>query len=868
MSLDPGTRVGPYEIVELAGAGGMGEVYRARDTNLDRDVALKFLPAAFVSDAERLQRFEREAKVLASLTHPNIAQIYGVERAGTGQVLVLEYVHGEDLSDRTARGALPLADALPIARQVAEAVEAAHESGVIHRDLKPGNIKVTPDGRVKVLDFGLAKAVDPPPATGSVSESPTLTARATQLGVILGTAAYMAPEQARGKPVDRRADVWAFGAVLYEMLTGQRAFGGDDITAVLARVIEREPDLTRLPAGTPPDVRHLIARCMTKDPTRRLRDIGEARVTLDDVVSGRTGAGSEPAVRAAAARRGPPLVPWGIAAALAVLSLYLLAGPRRQDANTPAVNAALNLPTDVEFFASPQLSADGSTAAFVGVREGVRKVFIRRLDSFDVLPLPGTEVTSVVALSPDGSSVALVTNESHVLRVSTDGTVSQRLATSADFTAALAWGADDRIVFGRDGRLWSVAASGGEAQALTTLAADRSETRHQLPMVSSDAAVVFYQSYGGARGDEIELHAIDQAAGTRWVVTRDDSQAIWASADRIVLARDGALFTTGLRDGRLTGSPVRVYDDLLYTVNSGWAASMSDSGSLLAASANVARGQLMWVSPAGVETPVGGPVRSYDNPRLGPDGRRVVFSDGDGLWMLDVSRGAVSRVAPGGRFPIWIDANRIAYRLVTGLFVMRADDPGTAELLPDTGYNDYPASVSPDGTTMGIVRITATTSGDVYLVPLDGSGPPVPFIATEAYEGGAQFSPDGRWMAYTSDETGAPEVYLTPYPAANRRFPVSSDGGLHPLWSRDGRRIYYRTGQRMMAVDVTLGDEPILSTPKVLFERQYRFGPNLSIPHYGLGPDGDTLLMVKEEPGAGSLNLLTHWLQRPGVGRD
>jgi hypothetical protein len=806
------------------------------------------------------------------MNHPHIAQVFGLEtvKAGgpegqaAGRAIVMEFVAGRSLEAAIGTTGIPLGDALPLARQIADALEAAHERGIIHRDLKPANIMLTLDGQVKVLDFGLAKAADPSSSSGSVSESPTLTARATQMGMIIGTAAYMSPEQARGKSVDRRADVWAFGVVLYEMLTGQRAFAGPEITDVLAKVIERDADFDRLPPATPATIRTLLRRCLTKDPKQRLRDIGEARVTIDEVIAGRAGHDAPKVAGVAASRTRPSWLPWGIAGLLAVTSLYLIARPPATVSPPQSISAALSLPSDVEFYGNSVLSADGAVAAFIGVRQGVRQIYIRRLDTAEVVPVPGSETASVCGLSPDGSQVVFVNSFGLLMRMSIDGTASQQLATSADYTLSVTWGPDDRVIFAKDAVLWSVPAAGGEGRALTSLDAAQGEVRHHAPVVSTDAAFLFYQSLGGANGTEFKLKALELANGTVTVVADDNSQAVWASADQIVLARDSALFVGRLQNGRLEGTPVRLYDDVAQDQGGSASADVSDTGNLIAAIADVSLGRLFWVSMAGVDTPVAGPVREYTNPRLSPDGRIVLFNGRDGLWTLDIARGTLTKIASGLGFGVWIDSTRIAYRVNTGVVTMSADGTGGAVPLKGTQYNDYPASVSSDGALLATVRINQATSGDVYVFPLDGSGPARPFLATPAYEGGGQFSPDGKWMLFTSDENGAPEVYLTPFPAADRRIPVSSDGGLHPLWSGDGRRILYRAGQRMMAVDVTPGDEPRLSPPRVLFDRQYKFGPNLSLPHYSLGLDGQSLLMVKEEAGARSLSFISHWLQRPG----
>jgi serine/threonine-protein kinase len=446
------------------------------------------------------------------------------------------------------------------------------------------------------------------------------------------------------------------------------------------------------------------------------------------------------------------------------------------------------------------------------------------------------------------------------MRLSVDGTASQRLATGADFVAGLAWSADGQIVFGRAGSLWAIPAAGGDARALTTLDAARGEVAHRLPVASTDSAFVFYTSTAADGHDT--LHGVDLGTGRQFVALPEAYQAIAAFPDRLVLARDGALYAARLRDGQVTEAPIRVREDVTFAANLGFAASVSASGDLVAAGSAVSLGRLVWVTSDGTETPVIGSSREYANPRVSPDGRRLVFSAGDGLWTLDLARGAMTKLAPSGAgYAQWAGPDHIVFRSATALAMIRTDGTGGEQALAATGSSDFPASVSPDGRTLAFIRISPVTSGDIYVVPLDGAEAPRSLFETPAYEGGGQFSPDGRWIVYTSDEGGEAQVYLSPYPQADRRYSVSSGGGLHPLWSPDGRHIYYRDGQRLMAVDVTLGPEPNLSTPRLLFDQQYRFGPNLSIPHYSLSPDGKRFLFVREEPGARSLDFVTNWLQ-------
>jgi predicted Ser/Thr protein kinase len=460
--LAAGTRLGPYEIIAALGAGGMGEVYRARDTKLNRDVAIKVLPDLFAQDPERLARFTREAQTLAALNHPHIAQVYGRE----ANALVMELVDGDDLSSIIARGPIPLAEALAIARQISDALEAAHEQGIVHRDLKPANVMVRPDGTVKVLDFGLAKVLAPEGAmaSGGAMNAPTLTRNATELGVILGTAAYMAPEQARGKPVDRRADIWAFGCVLYELVTGRRAFDGEDTADVLARLIEREPDWNALSAKTPADVRWLLMRCLTKDAKGRLRDIGEARVTLDEVLA----RGSSAAIAVTLQAGAPPraswrrALPWGLAIVLGTIAV--LPNFRAPDARRPGpIHVEINLPADVEFFSGPSLSADGRTLAFVGGRLGTRQIYTRSLDEMAVRPVAGTDTAVSVALSPDGAAAAFVTNDTRLKRVVLANGVVESLADGASIYSGPAW-AGESIVFSRGASLALRSRDGAERE--------------------------------------------------------------------------------------------------------------------------------------------------------------------------------------------------------------------------------------------------------------------------------------------------------------------------------------------------------------------------------------------------------------------
>ena len=495
MALAPGTRLGVYEVTAPIGEGGMGQVFRARDTTLNRDVALKVLPDSFANDPDRLARFTREAHTLASLNHPNIAHIHGLEESGGVRALVMELVEGDDLSQRIARGAIPIDEALTLAKQMAEALEAAHEQNIIHRDLKPANIKVRPDGTVKVLDFGLAKATGPSEASG---DAPTMRSPAmTQAGMILGTAAYMSPEQARGKTVDKRADIWAFGCVLHEMLTGARLFAADSVPETLGLIFSREPDLTRLPTATPARVRTLIARCLVKDPRQRLRDIGEARLALDAARD--TPGAVQPSMVPTLWR----WAPWGVAAALALVAAWALWSQTRPATTAPQVTyLEIGFPREVEIFPAtslaPAISPDGRTVAMIGVRDGLRRVFLRRLDRPEATELRDTVGANGAVFSPDGGSVAVRLSSGLITRIALADQQRNVLTSGVDANLSITW-SEAGIIFGREGALWIVSPEGGVPRALTVLEAARHEVAHDNAVVLPGGRLVLFTSQTRAR---------------------------------------------------------------------------------------------------------------------------------------------------------------------------------------------------------------------------------------------------------------------------------------------------------------------------------------------------------------------------------
>jgi serine/threonine protein kinase/Tol biopolymer transport system component len=839
----------------------MGEVYRARDTKLNRDVALKILPEAFASDPDRLARFTREAQTLAALNHPNIAAIYGIE----GNALVMELVEGEDLSAVIARGPLPFADALPIARQISEALEAAHELGIVHRDLKPANIKVRADGTVKVLDFGLAKAMDPALSAPSanVANSPTFSVHATRMGVILGTAAYMAPEQARGKAVDKRADIWAFGVVLFEMLAGRRPFDGEDITGVLARVLERDPEWPLLPAATPAALRALLERCLAKDPKARLRDIGEARHTIDGLLAGRFGLTA--AVPVTSTTRSASWIPWSIAAGLAILAVtgWLRPGRAPDSARGPT-RVELSLPENVEFYTSPRISADGRRIAFIGVHLGTRTVYLRDLDQAGARPVAGTEGSIFVAFSPDAQSIAIISAEARLKRITLDSGSIEEMASGVDIVGGLDWTNDGQILFGAVTKILAVPATGGSPREI--VAASAGEATIAGPAATPDGKTLLFTSWSpGVGSQRPRIEAVPMAGGPRRVVIDDAGYALATMPGRLLFQRNGSIYSMKFDAARaeVSGTATKLTDEARDSPTGGVAADVNPGGDVVFADTHVFNGRLTWVSlDGGIERMIPVPPRSYNNPRVSPDGHTVAYSDASAIWTTDTERGAQSRIFQGSDaltgFPIWSpDGTRVFFRTSSGIVSMRADGGGQPEGVPGSVRTDYPNAISRDGSTLLITRISAATSGDIALLPVKG-GASKPLVSTPAYDGGAQFSPDGLWVSYVSNTSGKMEVYLRAVDGSEQHQ-VSTSGGLGALWSRDGRRIFFRNAQQFFVVDVTPGPQLVLSPPRLLFEHPYAFGPNITIANYSLGANDKDFLLVNA--GAGHLTLIFNWLR-------
>ncbi len=887
MPLTLGSRLGAYEIRSAIGAGGMGEVYRARDTKLNRDVALKFLPEVFAADADRVARFEREAQILASLNHPNIAAIYGFEdfRGGGSadppvKALVLELVEGPTLADRIATGRAPFEEALSIARQIAEALGAAHDHGVIHRDLKPANIKLRADGTVKVLDFGLAKMSDPDPGTSGLSQSPTVTSPAvTRAGIILGTAAYMAPEQALGKVADARSDIWAFGLVLYEMLTGQRGFTGDATVEVLSNVLKAEPDWTALPPTTPPAVKSLLRRCLQKDPTRRLRDIADARFQIEEALTEPAGAATAktPApLRATRAR-----LVWVIAALLVVMVTGFAGGLwyLRTTQPTPAeVRLEINAPPTADP-TSLAISPDGKTVVFVATTEGKSRLWVRPLDAISARALPGTENARFPFWSPDSRSVGF-SADAQLKRVDLDNGSIRVLASGGAESGT--WNRDGTIVFdqGLGNALFRVSADdGGELTRVTQ--SGPAQFDPWSPRFLPDQRHYLFYASGTAPGIYLgELGSLE----TRRLL--DAEAAAVGSAGYLMFVRQGTLLAQRFDPARLelTGSPVAVSEQIVAnTAEQSVALSVALDGPIVYRSGpSGGQSHLVWFDRSGKpletvgESAVVSPALSFDGGRLAFSRRIAGTTD---VWLLDLNRGVPSRFTfdrGNDNFPIWSpDGSRVAWGSTRNgkvdIFVKPADGTGPEELLLGTHRGQGVSDWSPDGRFVLYHAMTRPTGNnqDIWAMPLGGDRKPFPVVESEtSVEINAQFSPDGDWIAYQSNESGRNEIYVQPFRGPGRKERVSSGGGVQARWRRDGQELFYlAAGNRLTAVPIRLDRERHsidIGTPASLFAPHLPGdAQNIAFRHYVVSRDGQRFLVNTLEEVTLPITVILNWKPKP-----
>jgi serine/threonine protein kinase/Tol biopolymer transport system component len=899
-----GRRLGPYAVGARLGSGGMGDVYRARDTQLHRDVAIKVMAPDVVHDRDHVARFEREAHILASLNHTNIAAIYGVEHTDGVQALVLELVEGPTLADRLAHGPIPVDDALSIARQIAEALEAAHEQRIIHRDLKPANIKVRPDGTVKVLDFGLAKLTQAanvtPPGHASAVTSPAMT---TGVGVILGTAAYMSPEQARGHDADRRSDIWAFGGVLYEMLTGRRAFAGDDMADVLGAVVHLEPDWGLLPPDVPPPVRTLLQACLSKDRRERVADISTALFVLKKSASLAVPDGNDPVPRGKApwTRMAMPLAVAVAAAAAVSVALWLATRPGGSVASrvsrlqiTPSGSAALTV-TGTDLAITP----DGSRVVYVGNRG--TQLFVRALDALAPVAV-FTGGPTAPFLSPDGQWIAFVDNGQLLKRVRLTGGPVGTLATLDSLVRGATWVADDTIVASTNNGatgLLRVSTTGGPTTVLTRPDRTQGEADHRWPQALPGGRTVLFTITALNGGiDAAQVAVLDLETGSRTVLFRGGSHARYvpsrqSSSSRggdghLVYASAGALWAVAFDPAgpESRGTPVPVVPEVVTTELGAVDAAVADDGTLAYVSggqlaAGLGPNTLVWVDRQGRETAIPAPPRGYVQPRVSPDGTRIASFIADrefDVWVWNLAREGTTlnrrTFDPGADgTPVWTtDSRRLIFTSeqagVRNLF-WQAEDGGGAERLNESPNRQAATGVSPDG--LAIFTETApATREDVMAVSLDAAKKVRSLVQSASRERNGVVSPDGRWLAYEADSSGRFEIWVRPYPAVGTtQWQVTTGGGTRPLWMPQGQELLYvAPSGAVMGLAVPSGSSWGATTPRLLVRDGYYTNPLDPIRTYDISPDGQRFLLIKRDTSSpppadvsGSLVVVLNWVE-------
>lgn len=885
MTLPAGTRVGPYEILASIGAGGMGEVYRARDPKLGRDVAIKILPGIFSGDPDRLARFEREARTLATLNHPNIAQVYGLEQVseatgnnqpGRVSALVMELVEGEDLAQRLERGAIPLDEALPIARQIADALEAAHERGVIHRDLKPANIKLRPDGVVKVLDFGLAKAMDPTEASNAaLMNSPTITSPATQMGMVIGTAAYMAPEQAKGRAVDRRADLWAFGVVLYEMLTGKRAFEGADVSELLVSVLRDDPSHDALPAGTPASIRRLLRRCLEKDRAKRLDSMAAARLDIDDAL-----AAPRDERGAAATTAAPTGLRFALAAAMAAVVL-LAAGAAAGWGlkKTPEVDRplarfavpwsdgeslnALNLP-------AVALSRDGRRIVY----RTAQGVFVRDLADPETRQI-GRLTTIGVWLSPDSEWVLLRT-PSGLARVPARGGQVEDLVLAPSTTGAH-WVGDGTIIYSTPQQILRIPETGGTPEVL--IKAANVTTLLAFPQVLPGGRLLYHEwrAAGGAVEGGTIVSDLD---GSNAVTLLKDESARYLPNGFLIYARDGRahLLPFDAASERITGPAIPVPETVVVSAQTGWAqmdVSANGTAAFISSRTSENRTTLAWTEADGRAAPALSVLRVYSDLRLSPDGRRVaahLWDEQNDIWVADLTRSTLTRVtftANEEETPVWSpDGRELAYASdrtpSPRAVVRRAADGGassTEHVVWQSTDHFHVNDWSADGRTIIVEVRRSGTANDLVAIDV-ATGKERVLLASSFRERQGRISPDGRWLAFTSDESGRDEVYVQEFPSLARRVTVSTAGGAEPVWSRDGRRLFFRGDGKMLSSSATGPLE--FSAPAPVFTDTFGRTQGDTHTHFDVDAAGRFLVITSPSTSRerGQVHVVLNWEQQ------
>jgi len=882
MYLMIGKTLGNFALEAQIGKGGMGEVYKAKDQKLGRDVAIKVLPEEFAKDTDRVARFKREARLLASLNHPNIAAIHGLEESDGTHFLVLELIEGETLADRIKSGQITVEESLKLALQIAEALEAAHEKGVIHRDLKPANIKVTADGKVKVLDFGLAKAFAGEQASMNLSNSPTLSNAVTLQGVILGTAAYMSPEQARGMSVDKRTDIWAFGCVLFEMLTGQQTFHGEDVTEVLAAVVRAEANLDLLPVNIQPRIREVISRCLQKDLKDRYRDIGDAQFEVKQVLADPSGVLVQPVTAAKPKKKLRVGIPWLAAAIILTATIAGLAVWKLKPAEPrQVVRFYQELPKELQF-AMPTLhcvavSADGKQIVY-GTPGGL---YLRSVDELEAKLIIGTEKNPVNPFfSPDGKWIGYCsTADNKLKKIAISGGASVILCDAVMITGA-SWNTDNTIVYSETGKgIMRVSANGGNPELLVK----QTGIFLAAPKILPDKKTLLFTD---VMPDKNQIVVQSLESGERKVLIEGGDDAFYLPTGHLVYMIEGILYATPFDLSRLEvyGDTIPIVAGIFREASGAPQIALSNSGTLVyvpgvTGSRGIQR-TLVWVDRNGMEEPLAAQSNDYRNPRISPDGTKVamIISSGEksDIWIWDIVRGTMTRLTFNeASFPLWsLDGQRVAFGLGSphAVYWKAADGTGEDEKLgsvPDETI--IPWSWSNDGKTLVASKLNRNVDWDIGSMSMEGDHEWKPLLQEKCDERAPEISPDGRWMAYSSNESGKDEIYVRAFPDVNKgRTHISTDGGNSPLWSPDGRELFYRNGDAVMAVAVETEPTFKAGKPETLFSGTYA-SASQQAHTWDISPDGKRFLMMKEvastsesaaaEETPRKINIVLNWFE-------
>jgi serine/threonine-protein kinase len=882
MPLNAGTRLGPYEILAPLGAGGMGEVYRARDTRLDRTVAVKILPSHLSSDPTLRQRFDQEAKAISSLNHSHICALYDVGHQDGTDFLVMEYLEGETLAKLLQKGPLPIAQVLKLGVEIADALDKAHRSCIVHRDLKPGNIMITKSG-AKLLDFGLAKAALPLASGATLTAAVTRTSPVTQPGTVIGTFQYMSPEQVEAKELDARSDIFSLGAVLYEMLTGQRAFLGKSQLSVASAILEKEPEpISTLQPQTPPSLDHAIHRCLAKDPDDRWQTVRDLELELKWIAEG----GSQVVLSPKASERSTlgwralalSLTTLLLGAVIASLATWnLKPSPPR-----PVSRTVIALPPGQQLAGLEQpavaISPDGSQLAYVAIQGGTQQVYLRTMDSLESRPIPGTEGGVNPFFSPDSQWLGFFSGQK-LKKIALSGGAALTLSDVV-FPGGASWGGRGTISLATaiNGALRQVSDGGGAQQPLTQR--EPAEVAHRWPEFLPDGKTILFVTSGASFDwSNAQIIAQSLATGERQTVLQGGTQPRYAASEHLIYAQNGALMAVPFDPQRrtVTGPPARVLEGVLQSSASGAAQySVSSTGTLAYVHGDVqsAQRRLVWVARNGTEQNVPAPVRAYLFPRLSPDGQRIAVGISEHetqLWLYELARQTLTRLTFEGNVNLnaaWTpDGKRIAYNSSkegpTNIFWQLADGSGGLERLTNSPYPNIPGSWSPDGQLLTFSVVGSATGYDLWVLRLSDRKA-LPFLQTPFNESAPRFSPDAHYLSYISNESGRYEVYVQPYPGPGGKWQISTEGGTEPLWNRNGRELFYRSGDKIMAVDIATQSGFAAGKPHMLFEGRYERSP-ATVPDYDVSLDGQRLLMLKsseqEAVAPTQINVVLNWFE-------